>query len=122
MKKYIPLLLEIVKENDKFHFMHLSFHVGKADKIIHKCSHKKIKVNLKQLSSYFNIIKINKEYAMNLTKEEVNIPGIFLEDKENEFNMLIDGWHRAYNLYSNNQKYMYAYLINDPKEIKQITI
>ncbi len=120
MERYKRIFPEEVLPNDTFNIKDKKFHVGRADKLIKASEHKLSKVGLNKLTSWFYKIKLNKDYALNLTDEEKIIPGIFVKD--NKFNFLIDGWHRAYNLFSSGEKYMNVYIINDPKEIEQITI
>jgi hypothetical protein len=111
---------EDVLPGDTFRLSNRKFHVGKADKLIKSSDHRIIQINLELISKWFDRIKINKEYALGLSEEDVNKPGIWIHDKK--FKMLIDGWHRAYNLFNNEKKYMSVYVIDSPEEIKNITI
>lgn len=122
IERYQRKYIEVVLPGDTFVIVGKEFHVGKADKLLKSSKHILSKIDLKNLKNWFNLVKINKEYALNLSKKDAHIPGIWVSDIEDEFEFLIDGWHRAYNLFHNGEKYMKAYIINDPKEIKQIEI
>jgi hypothetical protein len=111
---------EDVLSGDTFRLSGIKFHVGKADELIKSSDHKTIQINLEPVSKWFDRIKINKEYALGLPEEDVNKPGIWIHN--GKFKMLIDGWHRAYNLFNNGKKYMGVYVIDKPEEIKNITL
>ena len=120
MNRYQRLFPEEVLPNDKFYIMGKTFHVGNADKLIKSIEHKLAKIDLNKLAQWFNEIKINKDYALNLKEPDLSIPGIYL--KSNDFNFLIDGWHRAFNLFMDGENYMKVYVIDNLNEIEDITI
>jgi hypothetical protein len=120
MNRYQPIFTEEVLPGDTFRIMRKRYHVGKADKIIKSSEHRLAKIDLNKLSNWFDKVKINKDYALNLTDEEKIVPGIFVKD--NGFNFLIDGWHRAYDLHSIGLETMSVYVIEDLKEVDEIRI
>jgi len=120
MNRYQPIFTEEVLPGDTFRIMRKRYHVGKADKIIKYSEHRLAKIDLGKLSGWFDRVKINKDYALNLTDEEKTVPGIFVKDSG--FNFLIDGWHRAYNLHHIGLETMSIFIIDDPAEVGEIRI
>jgi len=118
----VRLQKESVGKNERFHFLRLTYDIAKADQLIHKTKHRLSSFNLKVLSKYFKMIRINEDYAMELTQRDLIEPGIAVFDKEKDFNFLIDGWHRAYNLFTNGKKTMKIWMIDDPEEIEAIRL
>lgn len=64
-------------------------------------------------------VHIKPEHAMSLTDEELDEPGIWVQESP-EFSILIDGWHRAFANYKKGKKEMKIWVIKDPKDIKKI--
>jgi len=120
MERYQPIFTEEVLPGDTFRIMGKRYHIGKADKLIKSSEHRLSKIDLNKLSNWFDKVKINKDYALNLTDEEKIVPGIFVKDKG--FNFLIDGWHRAYDLHSIGLETMIVYVIEDSKEVEEIRV
>lgn len=134
---YQENLNEKVGENDIFSIFLRRYDVSKAWYLIQKNPEKYLdengdfyKLELEDLSKYFpkqidkNKIKlgisINKEYALNLTDDELEEPGIFILD--DGLNFLIDGWHRGYAKWKRGDKDMRIWVIEDKNDIKQIRI
>lgn len=130
-------------EGEYFHFLTKKYDVEKAYNMIQKNPSKYLdeneqpyKISLDELSTYFSDgsfvekngkqmfkmgITIKPKYAMEISDEDLKTYGIFIIDG-NSFNFLIDGWHRAYKLWKNGEKYINCYVIQDPDDIKKITI
>lgn len=64
-------------------------------------------------------VRINKEYLDQITDEQLEEPGIFIDEPDLKF--LIDGWHRACKKWLRGDKHMYVYMIGDPKDVKYIS-
>ena len=65
-------------------------------------------------------VSIDTGYADKLT--DLDKPGIWLCDPETKVNILIDGWHRAYERWKKGMKTMQAWLIQDKKTIDAIKL
>lgn len=63
-------------------------------------------------------VSINPEYAGNISKEDLEEPGIVVQD--DGFDMLIDGWHRAYRKMKEGEKTINVYVISDEEDIEYI--
>lgn len=63
-------------------------------------------------------VTVKPQYAMEISDEDLQEPGIFVNDTN--FNMLIDGWHRAYRKLKQGDTHMNVYVIDDPKDLKYI--
>ena len=67
-------------------------------------------------------VSLNKDYIGNISDDQLNDSGIFINDESIGFDYLIDGWHRAFKKIKNGDKDFNVYLINDPEDIKYIRI
>ena len=120
--KQLTRITETVGERETFSFLGANYNVNKAWIFIQKKKHEIASLNINDISKYFGVVKIDKKYAMSLSIEEAEQPGIFVVDDKYDFQMLIDGWHRAYNLYINKIKKMDVYLIDNVKEVESIRL
>lgn len=68
---------------------------------------------------YYRIgVNINPQYASKISEEDLAEPGILVKD--GDFDMLIDGWHRAYRKMKEGEKSFNVYIIDDEEDLDYI--
>lgn len=67
-------------------------------------------------------VKITYDHAMGISDNDLEEPGVWIVEDDGDFSILIDGWHRAYARWKKGLKKMKIWVIQDPKDIKQIRL
>lgn len=65
-------------------------------------------------------VSIKREYAANIDNIRLDEPGIWVHDEN--FSLLIDGWHRAFARYEKGLTDMKIWVISDKSDIRKIKI
>lgn len=129
--KYLKLFEEFSErgKDEVFSFLNLQYDIEKAWKLINDNPQNFMDkdgnlstINLEELSRHLNLVRINREYLKEITEEQLEEPGIFIVDKEKDFNFLIDGWHRAYLKLKRGDKEMKVYTITNVEDINNIKL
>lgn len=116
----------MIAKDETFTFLSRNYHIGKLwdllkdDNTLYQEDVLTVK-NLEDLSKFFGGIKhvedgktyfsmgvrINQEHADSLTEEDLLTPGIWIFDKtkDENFSLLIDGWHRAYRCWKEKKEF-----------------
>ena len=138
--KYIKLFEDYRGKDEMFRFLGKSFDIDKAWELINKNPEKYYydgelaTISIDEIVKLFGGVisddgktkrvrmgvKIDIDYAMSISDDQLNEPGIFVLD--GEFHCLIDGWHRAYKKWKRGDTKMSIYVISDPKSLKYIKI
>jgi hypothetical protein len=117
-------LTSAVGRDERFYFGNRGFHVGrlwalmKKDRSIYK-SEVITTSELKQLSGYFRLIRIDEKYAEKFTDKQLKEPGIWIDD--GRFSLLVDGWHRAYANWKRGNSWK-VYVVTDLDAIAEVRL
>lgn len=105
-------------------FMARRFEVGDAWNLINSDpDHFQIvEIDTASLKNFFTsgVIKVNKEHAATISDERMKKPGIVMRITDGQ-HLLIDGWHRAYNLIEQGVDKMSVYVITDLEDIEVVS-
>jgi hypothetical protein len=111
----------MIKENECYNFMLYQFDVYKFYEWA-KENLKTISVGLDNIAKgysfnpkegYISMFRLDKEYARELSDEDIAQPLLFVSLGENCGSLMIDGTHRSFNLWEKGEKEAPAYLIED---------
>ena len=110
----------MVAEHETYNFMLYQFYVYELYKWA-KENLETVSVNLDDIAKpygfveregYHSIFRLDREYALKLTEEDVKQP-LLVVDLGKGGHLMIDGTHRSFNMWSNGTKQADAYLIRD---------
>ena len=115
----------MIHEKETYQFLFYKFYVKKLyDYAL--ANLELVDVDLQQIADGYNfdlpkdkisMFRLDKEYAMQLSEDDLSQPIIILYFGAGYGSLMVDGTHRSYNLWKKGNKTIKAYYITDEKAI-----